>query len=393
MQTALSDFITKNLERILQEWERFATTLLPSAATLDSLALRDHASEILTAIAAEMRLPQTAAESSEKSRGKSDCAMGIDTAAAVHGALRHDSGFDLRQLFAEFRALRASVLRLWAATHDGAVADVPLQITRFNEGIDQALAESVARFCEDVERSRDTFVAVLGHGLRSPLHAISAAAAALANPGLPPAERAGALDRIRADALSMSAVIGDLLELTRTRLGKVIPIKASRVDFERVIWRALDELAIAHPQASVRAEVGADLVADADAPRLQQAITNLLLNAVEHGRAGGSIGIVARRELGFVCIEVSNTGPSIPPERLQVVFDPMSLQHAAVERRPGEASLGTHVGLGLFIAREIAVGHGGTIQARSSDERTTFTLRLPLEQAAKAPAPPLSLAA
>jgi signal transduction histidine kinase len=392
MEAALSDFIANNLERILQEWDRFARTLLPSSATLDNLALRDHAAEILTAIAAEMRLPQTATESSEKSRGNSDCATGIDTAAAVHGALRHDAGFDLRQLFAEFRALRASVLRLWAGTHEGPVADVPLQITRFNEGIDQALAESVARFCDDVERSRDTFVAVLGHGLRSPLHAIGAAAASLANPGLPPAEIAGALDRIRADALSMNAIIGDLLELTRTRLGKAIPIEASPVDVERVIWRALDELAIAHPQASVRAEIGPDLVADADAPRLQQAIANLLLNAVEHGRAGAGIGIIARRELGFVCIDVSNSGPSIPPERLQVMFDPVLLQHAAAARH-GEAPLGVHVGLGLFIAREIAMGHGGTIQARSSDGRTTFTLRLPIEQAGEAPASPLSLAA
>jgi signal transduction histidine kinase len=178
-------------------------------------------------------------------------------------------------------------------------------------------------------------------------------------------------------------VIRDLLELTRTRLGKVIPIKAAPVDIERVIWRALDELSIGHPQASVRAEVSQEIVADADAPRLQQAITNLLANAIEHGHSGTGIGLVARRELDSVCIEVTNRGAPIPPELQQVLFDPLRLHHAALARGETAARLGSRFGLGLFIAHEIAVGHGGTIGVRSSEGRTTFTLRIPTEHAAK----------
>jgi signal transduction histidine kinase len=390
---ALADFISGNLERILEEWEKFAGTLLPSAATLDRLALRDHAAQILAAIAAEMRTPQTSAESTDKSRGESDCAPGIDTAAGVHGTLRHEAGFDLVQVFAEFRALRASVLRLWAASPGHADGDVAEQMTRFNEGIDQALAESVARFCEDVDRARDTFVAVLGHNLRTPLQAISAGAASLAGEPLAEDARLETIEGIRTSAAGLGSMIRDLLELTRTRLGRAIPINRASVDVQSVVWAALDEVSVAHPRCSFRAEIGQDLVAAVDSTRLQQAITNLLANAVEHGRAGGTVDIAAVRERDCVVIEVGNAGSAIPASMLQVLFDPVLLHAAAATKVRAGAPLGVHFGLGLFIAREVALGHGGSIDVRSDDERTVFTLRIPVEHEAAKGAAPLSIAA
>ena len=220
----LSNFITTNLDTILAEWERFAKTLLPSALTMDSLALRDHARQILEAVAKDIVVPQTSAESDDKSQGTEDCGAGANTAAAVHGALRHDAGFDLRQLFAEYRALRASVLRLWSERAGEASADALYQMTRFNEAIDQALAESVARFSDDVDRSRDTFIAVIGDDLRMPLQVMSASATILAQRELAPAAHAEALAQIPASVLDMNRIIRDLLEYTRTRLGKSIPI-------------------------------------------------------------------------------------------------------------------------------------------------------------------------
>jgi len=378
---SLAGFITANLDTILAEWERFARTLLPSAATMDTLALRDHARQILEAIAKDIVRPQTPAESGDKSKGTEDNDARVDTAAAVHGTLRHTAGFDLRQLFAEFRALRASVLRLWSEHAGDANPDALYQMTRFNEAIDQALAESVARFSDDVERSRATFIAVLGDDLRAPLQVLSASADALAQAGAPPAAQAEAHLRIRASVLAMSRTIRDLLEYTRTRLGRGIPIKAEPARVEGIVHDSLREVGAGYPQRSFRVETDKDLVAFVDSARLQQAITNLLSNAVEHGRQGSVVDVIARKDSASLAIEVTNDGPTIAPEVLQVIFDPLLQADAG---KPA-ARISKQLGLGLFIAREIALGHGGTIEARSAQKRTTFTIRIPLE--ARRPAP------
>lgn len=370
----LARFITRNLDRILVEWEAFARTLTPSSETMDSMALRDHAREILQAIAKDIILPQSPSESRDKSEGTEDADASIDTAAAVHGTLRHTSGFDLRQLFAEFRALRASVLRLWSEDAAQEGRDALYQVTRFNEAIDQALAESVARYSDDVTRSRDTFITILGHDLRSPLQAVTASAALLAGGPVSDTVRVDAVRRIQASTLAMNQMVRDLLEYTRTRLGKAIPIQAARSNLEPILRGSVDDVTAGYPDRSFRLETGADLHAMVDAPRLQQAVTNLLANAVTHGRAGAPIELVGRREGDSVAIAVSNAGGQIPPERLKMIFDPFLQPNAAEQGARHSAQLG----LGLFIAREIALGHGGTIDAASADNRTTFTIRIPV---------------
>jgi len=182
----LAQFITENIEDILVEWEAFAASLLPAGQTMTRLALRDHATQILLAVAADIETNQTDLEQAYKSQGFVTIAEATRTAAMTHGALRHLAGFDLRQLAAEFRALRASVLRLWlkrGVQDDSAV----YQMTRFNESIDQALAESISNYSDEVARSRDTFLAILGHDLRSPLSAIANSSLYLGSPGLLPA--------------------------------------------------------------------------------------------------------------------------------------------------------------------------------------------------------------
>ena len=99
------------MEAILAEWDAFARTLGPAAQEMSALALRDHAKPILMAIAEDMAQPETPREQLEKSQGRQ--AMEAGSAAGKHGTLRHVSGFSLLQLTAEYRALRASVLRLW----------------------------------------------------------------------------------------------------------------------------------------------------------------------------------------------------------------------------------------------------------------------------------------
>src|SRR5688572_23541275 len=142
----LAQFIRDNTERILQEWETFARQL-PLGGTMDVAALRDHAAQMLAVIATDLDVPQTVAEQDSKARGLSDGDRRQTlTAAQEHGAGRADSGFSVAQMVAEFRALRASVTRLWL--HDDqqtAVTDLE-DLIRFNEAIDQAIAESITRY-------------------------------------------------------------------------------------------------------------------------------------------------------------------------------------------------------------------------------------------------------
>ena len=375
----LPTFITTNMDTILKEWEAFARTLLPSAATMDALALRDHAKQILEEIARDMMAPQSPGEQRSKSQG--DNHEDPRTAAATHGGLRHSSGFDLRQLFGEFRALRASVLRLWSEQAGETNRDAVYQMTRFNEAIDQALAESVGRYSDDVSKSRDTFIAILSHDLRSPLRAVAVGTAILSDTTAADAARAEALARIRSSTLSMSQMISDLLEYTRSQLGTAIQIKPGPANLEAVLRSSLEEVQAGYPQKSFRFEAASDLAAEVDAPRLQQAVTNLLSNAVRHGRSGAVVRMIARTDGASLAIEVINEGQKIDERTLKGMFDPLASSERAA-KKVGAAS----TGLGLFIAREIANGHGGSIEATSSDRATSFVIRIP-RQAARTPAP------
>jgi signal transduction histidine kinase len=140
--------------------------------TIWTTALRDHASEILRAAARDMSKPQSPANRLPRPRAKARKSPGLDEAGASHGELRHTVGFDLVQMTSEFRHLRACVIRLWVEhQHTPALAYFQDMI-RFNEAIDEALAESAA-YAEQVNRSRDIFLAILGHDLRAPLQAVS----------------------------------------------------------------------------------------------------------------------------------------------------------------------------------------------------------------------------
>ena len=112
----LSEFIDRNMEAILGEWDKFAATQLPAASGMNAGALRNHAEAILRAVAKDIVTPQTSEEQSQKAKGRASRAVGApETAAETHAFLRAKSGFDINQMVAEYRALRASVLHLWSA--------------------------------------------------------------------------------------------------------------------------------------------------------------------------------------------------------------------------------------------------------------------------------------
>ena len=156
----LSDFILENMEPILQAWEDFARTIEPPALTMDDTELRDHAKLMLTVIADDLKTPQT-----PRNRPRNPKAWAPrgehDTAAETHAEARLLSGYSVDQLVSEYRALRTSVLHLWVSQASDAQATDLEDAMRFNEAIDQALAESVSRYAAMVKQSENMFLAIL----------------------------------------------------------------------------------------------------------------------------------------------------------------------------------------------------------------------------------------
>jgi signal transduction histidine kinase len=367
----MASFIIEHLEQILVEWEAFAGTQSPAADTLDVAALRDHAKQMLEAIARDIETAQSPLQQELKSKGLKPHTPGT-SAAASHGALRQQVGFDLGQLVAEFRALRASVLRIWLASARHGDAPTATEIVRFNEAIDQALAESVETYSIELARSRDMFLGILGHDLRTPLAAMWGAVEILAKSDKSMA-RASAYGAANRGLAAMGAMIRDLLDFTRTRLGKGIPVALDTADLEQVCRASIAEMALAYPDSTYDFTCEGRMDGLFDRERMHQVVSNLLGNAVQHGEAKAPIQVRAAVEDDTLRLHVTNRGEPIPPSVLPSIFDPL-VQGALDDSSPRRA---TNLGLGLFIAREIVQAHGGCISASSTPAATTFSVRFP----------------
>jgi signal transduction histidine kinase len=372
----LSAFITNNLDAIVADWEAFARTL-PAGQAMSALALRDHSREILLAIAADMELRHSDQERADQAQDIVSTVTSTTSAAAEHGALRQMAGFDLVQLFAEFRAMRASVVAFWQKSDAADAASSSIdEIARFNEGMDKALAQSVQRYSREVSASRDMFLAVLGHDLRGPLSGIDMSAMVLSKPGLSDAARQQAAGRIKRASREMNRLITDLLEYTRTRLGSGIPIERSACDLGPVCEASLEDIRAGNPEQQFVQRTSGDLTLQADGARMQQALSNLLSNAVQHGSRISPVTLNVAGDVDAIVLKVSNSGDPIPPDALQSIFEPL-VQAPNANSDSNERSK-TSLGLGLFIVREIVIAHGGTISVESSVAAgTVFTIRLP----------------
>lgn len=363
----LSEFILSNMEAILVEWERFAKTL-PPGRNLSTVALRNDAERMLHFIAADIETTQTAQQQQDKSEGHGPEAGG-SSAAHDHGVQRLGEGFTLNELVAEYRALRASVLRLWLDGRSGAASAVD-QIIRFNEAIDQAIAESVLRFSAEADHARDLLLAMLGHDLRNPLNAISMSAQVVEKA---PDRAQDAAAGIHRSAERMRVMIADLLDFARTRLGSRLPVQTTACDLGSIFGEVVAELRAAHPTRRFDYTTTGDLAGHWDRGRAGQLASNLVGNAVQHGDPGAPIGITVDGHAQHVEVAVRNLGLPIAPADARAIFDPLV-------RAPGSVApdRSASLGLGLYIAKQIANAHGGDVTLRSSDERgTVFAVVLP----------------
>ncbi|WP_160174492.1 PAS domain-containing protein [Archangium violaceum] len=219
---------------------------------------------------------------------------------------------------------------------------------------------------------RERFLGIVSHDLRNPLSIITLSATMLLRQEALPERALRLAQRISLNAEQMTRMIGDLLDLTRGRLGGGIPISPAPCDLGPLGRRVVSELEVAHPARELRLEARGDLRGEWDQDRLAQLLGNLLRNAVDYSPEGTPITLALDGEGARVRLEVRNLGEPIPAEALPGLFEPF---RRGQTRGSGSTS---GLGLGLYIVQQIATAHGGGVEVRSTrEEGTVFTVQLP----------------
>ena len=239
-------------------------------------------------------------------------------------------------------------------------------------------AEQERRLQDDqTRRLHEMFLAVVSHDLRNPLSSILTTASYLEKRGNDPPM----LMRIRAAAQRMNRLVEQLLDFESNRLAGGMPIHPEEPDLQAVCEAILDEVRGAVPDApELRLRASGVTSGSWDPDRLGQALSNLVVNALQHGRRDRPVDVHIAADGDPVELSVTNEGPPIAADLLPVLFDPFRRADRSVAARYG-------VGLGLYIVNEIALRHGGSVAVISDEERTRFTLRLPRSASVPLPMP------
>lgn len=217
---------------------------------------------------------------------------------------------------------------------------------------------------------QEQFMAVLGHDMRNPLAAIAAGTRLLARTPLD--ERARSLIAMMEQSTArMAALIEDVIDLARSRLGGQIPLVRSLEPLEPALVHVIDEMRTTHPRRRIDAEFAITKPVHADRQHMARLLSNLLGNALSYGDPETPVEVRVRTDDDF-SLSVSNHGPAIPPAMLDKLFAPFV--------RGQDSGNPQGLGLGLYIVSQIAAAHGGTIDVTSTDAATRFTFRMPLAE-------------
>jgi signal transduction histidine kinase len=260
-------------------------------------------------------------------------------------------------------------------------SQAPAMFTLFAELVaahldaEQRLARSEAALLDQQEAAelREQFIAVLGHDLRNPLASVDAAARLLTKTPLD--SRAQSLvSAMQTSVQRMAGLIDNVLDLARGRLGGgFVAERRSDPELARTLLQVVAELRLAHPERAIEADIRLDRVVNADGRRLAQLLSNLIANALTHGSEAAPIRVSAAVVGDVLELSVANAGEPIPEAARTRLFQPFT----RAIYRPKQQGLG----LGLWIASEIARAHDGTLDVVSDATETRFTLRMPLEPA------------
>ncbi len=227
-------------------------------------------------------------------------------------------------------------------------------------------AEDSQRALNAVAEFRELFIGVVGHDLRTPLGSILISAGMLLQRGRLDDRDAEAVARIIRSSQRMTRMIGQLLDLTQARLGGGLLIERKPTDLRETFRNVVEQF-----EAAIQPEVEGDVTGNWDQDRLAQALSNLVRNAIEYATPGTAVVVKASADGADLVVEVSNQGDPIPADVLPVIFEPFRRE------RQREKSATGNLGLGLYIAHQIVLSHGGTLDARSAAGTTTFVMRLP----------------
>jgi signal transduction histidine kinase len=245
------------------------------------------------------------------------------------------------------------------------------QLISLQLDIEERLENSAAALLDEQQTAelREQFIAVLGHDMRTPLSSIVAGAQALQR--MPQSTQAIAVvERIKRSGDRMARLIDNILDFARGRMGGGIPvIRHPDPQLSHVLVHVIAELTAIHPQRKVDATIDITKPVSCDPGRIAQLLANLLSNALVHGNENDPVSVVARRDGDLFVLSVTNTGEPIPRETLQRLFHPFS-RGAGAKHQEG-------LGLGLYIAHQIAAAHNGTLSVDSTPAGTTFTLSMP----------------
>jgi signal transduction histidine kinase len=233
------------------------------------------------------------------------------------------------------------------------------------------VAVSEARLLDEQRTSelREQFIAVLGHDLRNPLAAISGGAELLLKTPLNP-RASRMVGVIRASVTRMSRLIEDVMDFAHGRLGSGLALQHDDVPLEPVLRHVVDELRAGFPDRAIDAVIAVTDPVRCDRGRIAQLLSNLLGNALTYGAASKPVRVRAATAGQILELSVANSGDPIPTATQERLFQPF--QRGAVQ--PNQQGLG----LGLFIASQIARAHGGTLDVLSTADETRFTFRMPL---------------
>jgi signal transduction histidine kinase len=234
----------------------------------------------------------------------------------------------------------------------------------------ERMARTEAALLDERETAelREHFIAVLGHDLRNPLAAVEAGTRILSRMPLD-ARAVGVVARMQDSCRRMGGLIGDLLDFARGRLGGGLPLSLTMdEDLGGRLELVVAELRAIHPDRLIQARLDVTRPVHCDAARLAQLLSNLIANALTHGAVAGSVRIAAECEADVLRLTVANRGRRIEPAKLARLFQPFTRGEAG--GRP------EGLGLGLYIASEIARAHGGALAVTSTPDETRFTFRM-----------------
>lgn len=229
------------------------------------------------------------------------------------------------------------------------------------------VSEAALTDARAVAELRDQFVAVLGHDLRNPIASVEAGAVMLQKEPLSP-RATEVVQLIRGSTARMKALVDNVLDFARARLGGGFALDLSEAPLRPALEQVISELRAAWPYREITADLRLDAPVRADAERIGQLLSNLLANALQHGDPRAPVRVEGESGPDGLTLSVANAGRPIPPEKQARLFQPFA--------RGGGVDSGEGLGLGLYIACEIARAHGGTLAVTSDAAETRFTLRV-----------------